>query len=391
MATVFKRGIDGELGREGKKGSAADATRGVLLLSLEHPGLFLFPFSTLVPSLLRIISGPTNNLQTHAGFALGGLAWASVEAPSTPAAIRDAVTECLSLKPAKKKDGNPKDVQPPTVLLAVHKFFQYLMQTTTAKDSGDGKVEVTSMAASVAHTTAMWGLMVLSSLMVLSQGSFHNSRLLTGSITRIARILLSSKRVAIRTTASWCWRAYMWSVMRQFDEMEVEQHDDKVELVQRVFEFLDKGVGTGLVCALLVGSAGRDDRDLRVDLSLAALTEMTSRRANVDEALHVLSRLLETEKYAKPEGPVLGWDLNKLLPMPLFDGQLADADTKFVHVLIKQQASLDENWPEDITPLKKEECASRLEKVYEVWNGAIRSQGIDERGHPFVRIAASYV
>lgn len=390
IATVFKRGIDGELGREGKKGSASDATRGVLLLSLEHSGIFLFPFSILVPSLLRIISGPTNNMHSHSGFALGGLAWASIEAPSTPTAIRDAVTECLSLKPAKKKDGNQKDVQPPPVLVSVTRYFHHLLQTTTAKDSGDGKSEVGSAAANAAHTVAMWGLMVLSSLIVLSQGAFHNSKLLTGTITRIARILLASKRVAIRTAASWCWRSYLWSVMRQFDEMDVEQHDDKVELIQRVFEFLDKGVGTGLVCALLVGSAGREDRDLRIDLSLTALSEMTNRRANVDEVLHVLSRLLETEKYASPEGPALGWDLNKLLPMPLFDGQLADADPKQVLVLIKQQASLDENWAEEITPLRKEECDSRLSKLYEIWHGAVRSQGIDERGHPFENIQEAW-
>lgn len=144
------------------------------------------------------------------------------------------------------------------------------------------------------------------------------------------------------------------------------------------------------MCALLVGSAGREDRDLRIDLSLTALSEMTNRRANVDEVLHVLSRLLETEKYASPEGPALGWDLNKLLPMPLFDGQLADADPKQVLVLIKQQASLDENWAEEITPLRKEECDSRLSKLYEIWHGAVRSQGIDERGHPFENIQEAW-
>ncbi|KAG8814639.1 hypothetical protein FRC19_001608 [Serendipita sp. 401] len=230
----------------------------------------------------------------------------------------------------------------------------------------------------------MWGLSVLSSLIVLAGGVVHNDTVITGTVTKIIRLLLVSKRVAVRTAASWAWRAYVWSILRHFEDLDVEASQERIEVVRRIFDFLDKGVGVGVVCSLLVGSAGREDRDLRIELGLATLVEMGKRRANATEALQILDRLLQTESYVEPEGPMPGWELNKLLPLPLFDGQLAESDTKALLVLIKDQATLEVDWIPEITPLRVEECNERLDALYDVWHAAIKGHGIDEKGHAMV-------
>ncbi|KAG8785243.1 hypothetical protein FRC16_001982 [Serendipita sp. 398] len=113
---------------------------------------------------------------------------------------------------------------------------------------------------------------------------------------------------------------------------------------------------------------------------------MGKRRANATEALQILDRLLQTESYVEPEGPMPGWELNKLLPLPLFDGQLAESDTKALLVLIKDQATLEVDWIPEITPLRVEECNERLDALYDVWHAAIKGHGIDEKGHAMENI-----
>ncbi|KAG8830212.1 hypothetical protein FRC17_005196 [Serendipita sp. 399] len=385
IAAVFKRSIDGELGREGKKGSAADALRGVLLLSMEKPLLFATPFGVLLPSVVKILQGPVCGMQTQAGFAIAGLAWSSTEAHITPADTA-CLKECLSLRTVKKKE-NSGELQLPQILLVITKFFQNLIKTTAAKDSGESNGSSPPAAIqTAAHTSAMWGLTVLSSLIVLAGRVVHDDAVITGTVTKIIRLLLVSKRVAVRTAASWAWRAYVWSILRHFEDLDMDAHQKRAELIRRVFDFLDKGVGVGIVCSLLVGSAGREDRDLRIELSLATLAEMAKRRANTAEAIQILDRLLQTESFVEPEGPVPGWELNKLLPLPLFDGQLAESDTKALLVLIKDQSTLEVDWVREVTALRTEECSERLDALYDIWLASIKGHGVDDRGHAMENI-----
>lgn len=384
IAKVFRRGIDGELGREGKKGSAADSFRGIMVLSIEHPLLFAQPFASMLPSILKALQGSVASFQLQAGLAVAGLAHASIEADVPAKEVAQALEPCLTI--TKKKGAQELQMSP--IFNSITKFFQTLTLIFATKDSPEStKIQTSPAVQSLAHTQAMWSLSVLSSIIVLARSSLLNNKAMCNAIVKIIRLLLVSKRVVIRTAASWGWRALAWSIMKEFEEIDDNEEDRERRscLVQRAFDFLDKGVGVGLTCALLVGSMGREDRELRVSLSIQAIMEMSRKRVTTPDALHVLQRMLTSDKDSEPEGPTPGWDLNKLLPTPLFDGQLADADLKSVHNLTKQQATLETHWIDEIPSLTRSECQSNLEDLFDVWQTAVKSFGIDEKGFQTVR------
>ncbi|PVG04283.1 hypothetical protein CPB86DRAFT_778551 [Serendipita vermifera] len=377
ITAVFKRGLDGELGREGKKGSTSDALRGVLLFSAEHPHIFTAPFCAMLPSVLKILQGPSGALQTQAGFTIAALAYTTTEIGGASLGTSQVIEEYLTFKTKKKES---QELQAPQILIVINKLFQALNAVFASKDADPSKAQANQSAQNMTHTGAMWALSVLSSLIVLADGVIFKNETLTFTIIKLIRLLLASKRVGVRTAASWTWRSFCWSIMREFNEIDADKPEERASLVKRTFDFLDKGVGVGIICALLVGSAGREDRDLRLDLAVETMSEMSRRRTNTSESMAVLSRLLATEEYEEPEGPVPGWDLNKFLPSVLFDGQLAEADAKTLLVLIKQQTSLEANWTEELSPLTPQECQDRLDSLFDVWIGGVKGHGLDDRG-----------
>jgi hypothetical protein len=170
--------------------------------------------------------------------------------------------------------------------------------------------------------------------------------------------------------------------MKEFEELDYDEENPawRSSLAQRSFDFLDKNVGIGVVCALLVGSAGREDRELRVTLSIEAVTEMARKRATTPDALQILQRMLSSTIETEPEGPSPGWDLGKLLPTSLFDSQLAETDVKSATTLTKQQAASEAHWIEEIPALSHAECERNLDDFFEAWKAAVKSFGIDEKG-----------
>jgi hypothetical protein len=332
----------------------------------------------MLPSVMKILQGPSGALQTQAGYTIAALAYTTTEIGGASLGTSQVIEEYLTFKTKKKES---QELQAPQILVIINKLFQALNAVFASKDSADpSKAQATQSAQAMTHTGAMWALSVLSSLIVLADGAIFKNETLTFTIIKLIRLLLASKRVGVRTAASWTWRAFCWSVMREFNELDMDRQEERSGLVKRTFDFLDKGVGVGIICALLIGSAGREDRELRLDLAIETLSEMSRRRTNTSESMAVLGRLLSTEEYEEPKGPVPGWDLNKFLPSVLFDGQLAEADAKALLLLIKQQAGLEANWADEITPLTPQECQDRLDTLFDVWLGGIKGHGLDDRG-----------
>ncbi|KAF8177829.1 hypothetical protein BJ912DRAFT_930200 [Pholiota molesta] len=81
IAYALRRGMDGELGKEGKKGSANDALRAIHDLCVYLPAVFIPAFTPLLPSVLANLLAPTLALRTQACHALGGFVNGSIAIP----------------------------------------------------------------------------------------------------------------------------------------------------------------------------------------------------------------------------------------------------------------------------------------------------------------------
>ncbi|KAG1768267.1 hypothetical protein EV702DRAFT_1203355 [Suillus placidus] len=71
IAFALRRGTEGELGKEGKKGSACDGLKAIYDLAVYQPSTFVPAFTELLPSILANLLAPTLLLRTQACHALG--------------------------------------------------------------------------------------------------------------------------------------------------------------------------------------------------------------------------------------------------------------------------------------------------------------------------------
>lgn len=374
ISNVYKRSINGELGREGKKGSISDSLRGIVLYSFEHPQHFGHPFGILLPSLLKLVQA-NNNSQTHAGYSLTALAYASTEVATPIPGVSKLLGNYLSLKNRKRDDLPP-------IFLNAMKAFQNAIQTGNAEiNSTVGGKTVTPQLQTACQTSAMWHLSLLAGVLVLTGEKLWHDGVTAPAVAKILRVLLGSKRVAVRTAASWGWRAFCWGALKWYEN---EDWEERVGSLRRCFDFLEKGVGVGLICALLVGTDGREDREQRVELAIEALLDLAAKRTSAEDSMSVLGALLADEEYEEPHGPSAGWDYDKLLPLGLFDGSLAESDAKGLHAITKAQIETEKAWIEDIPPLMRSEVEEHLESLFDAWAGALKSYGVDDKGYPTV-------
>lgn len=119
IAFALRRGMEGELGKEGKKGSACDglkvrvhskeractnlSSQAVHDLSLHQPTTFIPAFVELLPSILANLLAPTLALRTQACHALGGFVLGSVSLPPSSVHVRIFLPSCrLSLRHPSK-------------------------------------------------------------------------------------------------------------------------------------------------------------------------------------------------------------------------------------------------------------------------------------------------
>ncbi|KAJ3001418.1 hypothetical protein NUW54_g6434 [Trametes sanguinea] len=91
IAYALRRGIEGELGKEGKKGSTSDGLKAIHDLSLYQPSIFVPAFAPLVPAVLSNLLAPSLALRNQACHALGGLALAAASLPPSEAHTRISI------------------------------------------------------------------------------------------------------------------------------------------------------------------------------------------------------------------------------------------------------------------------------------------------------------
>ncbi|KAJ7133006.1 hypothetical protein C8R46DRAFT_1140336 [Mycena filopes] len=100
---ALRRGIEGELGKEGKKGSASDGLKAIHDLSIYQPSIFVPRFESLLPSVLANLLAQTAGIRAQACHALGGLSSLNTRIAAVVSSILD------SSKSSPSKRSSPKE------------------------------------------------------------------------------------------------------------------------------------------------------------------------------------------------------------------------------------------------------------------------------------------
>ncbi|EAU85823.1 hypothetical protein CC1G_05040 [Coprinopsis cinerea okayama7 len=402
IAFALKRGIDGELGKEGKKGSANDGLKAIGDLCIFQPSTFVPVFSkaAVLPSILQNLLAPTLALRIQAAYALGGLAYslAGLTPSNTHATAADMVAEFILTPspstPSRKNASPNKDS-----IVTSSAIMRTLRTTMNAQD-----------AAHVGQSP-VWALCVSASLIVLLGSKMYTDRKVCVAIMTIFKCGAKHKKAAIRHLFCAAWRAVSWAwfqpdydLFKAEDESEAEgdgeQSDsEKLELKRKtreayfqVFrEILETQVALGTVAALLsTPPAPSSHLGIKEDVHDEALRralEVIDWMANspdpdtINEAasslLNLVTPTVDNRDYTQPS-EMLAENARALLPRPLFtqtpgngvlfaDVTLSGAGSNSVMAAVRK---MFHNVPtvEEVRALRKEE----LRKDW-VWKGMLKA------------------
>lgn len=373
IAYTFQRALEGELGKEGKKGAIGEALRGVQSYAFQRPHLFISDFLPLLPLVLKLFIGNNASLRCPAGSALSALAYGAMEYPEVAREQFAKVIQAFMDAQMKKK--KEKSLFPPfleSLASAFHKMNNIVYPKEAAEK---GEAATTAEEQGKVQQAAMWSLQVLSSFVLLS-GSALMSRqsLLFEPFMRALEILISNKRVYVRTTASYGWRAVAWVVLTSFGE-KMSLTDEEQNIWMDVLSFVDKKIGVGIICGLLCNQDKAANRKTRRELVIITLKEMARRRSTAAEVWEILGRLL-----AGPEGAASTesqWVFNGLVPTVLLDSGLVEQDSKVIHGLIREEQQQEAGWIRCIPPWTGAECEHAKDDLAEIWLNAVKSGGIE--------------
>jgi hypothetical protein len=373
IAYTFQRAMEGELGKEGKKGAIGEALRGVQSYTFQRPHLFISDFLPLLPLILKLIIGNNMALRGPAGNALCALAYGAMEYPEVAREQFAKVIEAFMDAQVKKK--KEKSTFPP-FLESLAAAFSKMNNIVYPKEAAEkGQAATTPEEQGKVQQTAMWSLQVLSSLILLSGPALMSKQsLLFEPFMKALEILVSNKRVYVRTAASYGWRTVAWVVVTSLGE-KVSLTDEEQGIWTDILSFVDKKIGVGIICGLLCNQDKAVNRKTRRELVVVTLKEMARRRSTAVEVWEILGRLLAGPEGAPPTE--YGWAINSLVPTVLLDGGLVEQDTKVIHGLIREEQQQETGWIQCIPPWTCEECKDAQDDLVEIWLNAVKSGGIE--------------
>ncbi|KAI9443494.1 hypothetical protein H4582DRAFT_2072522 [Lactarius indigo] len=309
IAYALRRAIEGELGKEGKKGSVSDGLKAIHDLAVHEPSIFVPAFTELLPSVLDNLLAPRLALRAQACHALGGLALAASQIPlsSVHRRLSDIVASTLIVEPA-------------------------VTQPTTSPRTPSGKSD--SMLIKTLRTT-----LGTSDPTVRRPGTR-----LTNGLKGLLALSVRHKKSSVRALACAVWRPLAWVYFRPpFPQEKVHEDEDGEEEVEEqeqtweddtrarawtqeeearrndfwkvVATMLDMGAGVSTVGARL---AYKVDDSHGVSRAIALLDAMVQRGGNMcHDAVQTLCRLVSVPSGADIE-EVRDWDWARLLPIGLF-------------------------------------------------------------------------
>ncbi|KAF7299607.1 hypothetical protein HMN09_00966100 [Mycena chlorophos] len=326
---ALKRGIDGELGKEGKKGSASDGLKAIHDLCIYQPAIFVPKFESLVDSVLANLLAPTLAIRTQACHALGGLARGLTELPISPLHARISV----------------------------------------------------------------WALTAISALLVLANSGAYANVGAKKVFCALLPLALKHKKSSIRTLTCTVWRIAAWAYCQPLlppdggDESEIDEEGGSAvnhEAIQtsrtdfwgRLLQStVDMGVGTSTIAALLQES--EDGIEQNISRAVAVLKSMTvpGKNNNLPTAIEVLARMVSFDEKD------IAWSWSKMLPRSLLTAVpgLLTAEYSALETPVKNVMM---QCPEvtDVRPLTREEMGQTavFDKLVTIWRECVGCLGLQD-------------
>ncbi|KAJ4493203.1 hypothetical protein C8R41DRAFT_332957 [Lentinula lateritia] len=364
IAFALGRGIDGELGKEGKKGSASDGLKAIHDLAIYQPATFVPAFVILTDSILRNLLAPTLTLRVQACHALGGLAQGVISIPLSHIHSRVSLQIVQFLLTPSTRASPKKKSGSPTLATQESDICRTLRTTLNTEDPlhvAQGPV---------------WALHVLGCFIVLLGSAFKTDMRLVRTITNLLTLTMRHKKVAVRKLACVVWRSITWSwhqlPLPSLGDEECTAVPSKSEqqmvskkqwcLIELV---LNMGVGVGTCCAIVGNELGPAER-IRLERILTLM--MNRGDDSRDCALRCIKQLVSLEQR------VSSWDIDNLLSRNFLSGIPGVLNADYQD-LTKPLQNILEELPHvrDLRPLNKDELLEldTMGLFLELWGSAI--------------------
>ncbi|KAJ7784375.1 hypothetical protein B0H16DRAFT_295876 [Mycena metata] len=376
---ALRRGIEGELGKEGKKGSASDGLKAIHDLSVYQPTIFIPRFEVLLPSVLANLLAQTAGLRTQACHALGGIARGLATLPVSSlhtriSAIVSSILDPKSSSPSTKSPPKSPSNQSPLV-----RIIRTTLQSTEAQNVSQGPV---------------WGLSVVASLLVLANSATWADDETRRALSALLACSQMHKKTSVRSLGSAVWRCAVWAYCQPLlpadgdDESEVDEEEDnarskRTTTVQHgrelfwtkvVSTVVDMGVGISIVAALLEEHGGTSEESLT---RIATILKFMASKggSNLTTAFELLEKMVSFEPTDTE------WSWNKLLPRGLFSASPGLLTAEFsaletpVRAIVAQCPDVY-----DVRSLTREEVAQAaiFEKLVEMWRECLGYIGLQD-------------
>ncbi|KAK7056957.1 hypothetical protein VNI00_002675 [Paramarasmius palmivorus] len=371
IAHALRRGIDGELGKEGKKGAASDGLKAIHDLSIYSPLTFVPVFITLLESVLSNLLAPSLALRVQACHALGGLSLGSLSIPLSD--VHTCLSKCVSsfllTIPAK---ASPTKLSPtkssPAKSIVESPICRTLRTTINNEDPGH-----------VAHGP-VWALSVLGSFCVLLGSGLYSDVRVSRTIIALVSLTLRHKKSSVRFIGGIAWRALTWAYFQPplppspDGESEVEDDDPPSSPVKTAHtpeqhrKILGAVVGMGVGVSTVAAIVGSEtvEGDMR---QVFHVLELMMRKGldSFTDAMQVITQLVSFSPAHK------SWNVNDLLPKSFFSAHPGLLTAEFsnlqpyVREIFEECPSLGE-----IRPLTKEELSrdNVMEELFQLWKRA---------------------
>ncbi|OJA17207.1 hypothetical protein AZE42_00199 [Rhizopogon vesiculosus] len=371
IAFALRRGIEGELGKEGKKGSACDGLKAIHDLSVYQPSTFVPAFTELLPSILANLLAPTLLLRTQACHALGGFVLACVSIPqsSLQTRISKAVAKFLTnttRSPEKKSPSKPSS--DPVIV----RTLRTTLNASDPQHAAQGPV---------------WALSVIASFIVLLGPAVYVDVRLTRIISALLQLAVRNKKSSVRGLACVTWRCVAWAYFRPCSSMvsdeEVDLNDKDVDLLRENYwkllkSITDMGAGVATVAALLGDDS--DDED-RLSKALTLIKAMIKKGGQTcGDGMEIARILVSAENVGE------AWSMNKLIPHSLFSSNPGLLTAEYKTLATAVRPILDE-CPQltDVRSLTRDELSRSwvFDNLIDIWRSGLACLELpDDSGPP---------
>ncbi|KLO16746.1 hypothetical protein SCHPADRAFT_198509 [Schizopora paradoxa] len=270
---TIRRGILGELGREGKKGAASESLKAIHDLCVLHPLAFIPNFIDILPCVLDALLSPTLSIRVQAANALGGFARGFAES-----SLYSELSEDVSSVVADFFLRRDLPIEGPKT--TIQRTLQTTLRILNPLHHAQGPY---------------WGVCVLASLIILLGPAVFTNFNVVKDLHALLRIGFFADKKMVRAFTQMIWSPLVWVWRKYHAALEESSEDNK-----RTSDYFEKilvmpacePIGVVLLGALM----GR--QDVECPAEDVAFTLLTLKQAakhggdSTERSLDVLDRLV---------------------------------------------------------------------------------------------------